>query len=367
MTTTGLAAHARAFDRWLRESALPLWASVGFDAGRGFEEALTPDGRAVADAPHRLRVQARQTWVFARAGRLGWDGPWRARAGAGLAVLESRYRRADGAYRSLVAADGSPLDEADTLYDQAFVLLAFAAVTRAGVRDMTAEAEALLGGPITRLRCDSGGFHETRGETPWQSNPLMHLFEAALAWEGAARGAPWAPLADEIAAFALERLFDGTRLREYFDARWRPAPGDPGTLYDPGHQFEWAWLLERWSRLRGRPEAGAAARRLFEAGGAGVDAARGVAVDSLPVGADPRAKAARLWPQTERLKAALILGEAADAEAACAAIARYLDTPVAGLWRERQSADGGFPVEPAPATSLYHLVCAFEALGEAQS
>ena len=83
--TTSLAAHARAFDRWLRQDALPLWAGAGFGpAGAGFQEALTQAG-APLPAPRRLRVQARQTWVYAQAGIIGWEGPWRERATAGLA------------------------------------------------------------------------------------------------------------------------------------------------------------------------------------------------------------------------------------------------------------------------------------------
>ena len=34
----------------------------------------------------------------------------------------------------------------------------------------------------------------------------------------------------------------------------------------------------------------------------------------------------------------------------------YLDTPIRGLWRDRLDAWGSFIEEPAPASSLYHLV-----------
>ncbi len=40
-------------------------------------------------------------------------------------------------------------------------------------------------------------------------------------------------------------------------------------------------LLERWGRLRGREDAIAAARRLYEAGRRGIDPARGVAMNEL--------------------------------------------------------------------------------------
>jgi mannose-6-phosphate isomerase len=71
---------------------------------------------------------------------------------------------------------------------------------------------------------------------------------------------------------------------------------------------------------------------------------------------------ARLWPQTEHLKAALILGEREAALQAAGSLTRYLDTPARGVWRERMRPDGGFVEEPAPATSLYHLYLAIREL-----
>ena len=82
---------------------------------------------------------------------------------------------------------------------------------------------------------------------------------------------------------------------------------------------------------------------------------RGTAVnalyDDLTV-ADPDA---RLWPQTEFLKAALIHENASDALNAANALALYLDTPIRGLWRDRLKDDGTFEPEPAPASSFYHV------------
>ena len=44
----------------------------------------------------------------------------------GLKYFLAHYRRPDGLFRTLVAADGAVLDERAYLYDQAFVLLALA-------------------------------------------------------------------------------------------------------------------------------------------------------------------------------------------------------------------------------------------------
>ena len=127
---------------------------------------------------------------------------------------------------------------------------------------------------------------------------------------------------------------------------------------EPGHQFEWAWLLERWGRVRGDAAALSAARRLFENGLKGVDAGRKVAVNALWDDFSVRDGAARLWPQTEHLKAAVVLGDEAQAVRAAEGLAQYLDTPARGAWRDKLKPDGSFIEEPAPATSFYHLIVA---------
>jgi mannose/cellobiose epimerase-like protein (N-acyl-D-glucosamine 2-epimerase family) len=219
------------------------------------------------------------------------------------------------------------------------------------------------------FRAPSGGWREA-GAHSWQSNAHMHLFEACMAWEAIDAEGPWSEMADEVAGLAKDHFIDGSGgfLREFFDESWRPATGDDGRLVEPGHQFEWAWLLTRWGRSRGEPWAHEAARRLYQTGRKGVDEARGVAVDALNDDLTLRSHQARLWPQTERLKAALILAEEAeggaraalldDSRKALTGLQQYLEP--SGLWRDRLLADGSFVDEPSPASSLYHIAVAWE-------
>jgi mannose-6-phosphate isomerase len=209
----------------------------------------------------------------------------------------------------------------------------------------------------------------------------MHLLEAALAWADVTGETVWGAFADELVQLCLERFLDPSSgvVHEYFDATWRPAPGRDGHLFEPGHQFEWAWLLERWGRLRSRPDARAAALQLFEIGVEfGVDAARNVAINVVTDDMRPRDRGARLWPQTERIKAAALLADAAATPAdraryldqVCAAVRSlrgYLDTPLRGAWRDKQLPTGAFVDEPAPASSFYHLVCAIVELRRLQT
>lgn len=47
---------------------------------------------------------------------------------------------------------------------------------------------------------------------------------------------------------------------------------------------------------------------------------------------------------------------------AAQSVKSYLDTPIKGLWRDKQTLDGRFVEEAAPASSLYHLAGAISAL-----
>ncbi|MDK1390047.1 mannose-6-phosphate isomerase Pmi [Sinorhizobium sp. 8-89] len=369
--------QARELAGWLADAALPLWRQKGFDdASGGFVETIDMQGEPTR-ANRRSRVQPRQVYCFAEAGRRGWPGDWRTVAEAGLAYFDRVYRRPSGFYAALADADGQVIDPSFDLYNQAFALLAFAYLAevfperRGEMADRSNDLRRKL-----EVHCKHpiAGFEEDNPpRLPLGSNPHMHLFEACLASEtveGFDKVA-WANLADEIAHLAMDHFIDTETggLREFFDHEWAPFPGEKGRVVEPGHQFEWAWLLLRWAERRGSAEAIVKARQLFEIGEEhGICPKRDVAImtllDDFSV-ADP---VARLWPQTEWLKAAirfaaLTEGEErqrylASATRAAAALERFLQTPIRGLWRDKQQADGAFVEEPAPASSFYHIVCA---------
>jgi mannose-6-phosphate isomerase len=77
----------------------------------------------------------------------------------------------------------------------------------------------------------------------------MHLLEAALAWIAVDPDPGWQGMADGIATLCLERFIDPATgaLREFFAADWSPATGVAGCLAEPGHHYEWAFLLDRWT------------------------------------------------------------------------------------------------------------------------
>jgi mannose-6-phosphate isomerase len=205
----------------------------------------------------------------------------------------------------------------------------------------------------------------------------MHMLEAALALWQASSDAFWKNLASEIAALCRDRFIDSKTgaLREYFTDDWRPVPGTDGDLVEPGHCLEWAWLFERLGE-HGIVDGTTVNDRLVSfARHYGIDAKRGVAINAVYVNGTVASADARLWPQTERMKAALARfrrtgaeSEALEAVAAFQGLRLYFDTPVKGLWRDVLKNDGRFVEQPAPASSFYHIVCGLaELITTAQS
>jgi mannose/cellobiose epimerase-like protein (N-acyl-D-glucosamine 2-epimerase family) len=361
---------------WLIDDAYPVWATAGFDAShRAFNERLIPDS-APPDEPRRARVQARQIYAYARAANLGWRGDARSLVEAGLTFFRRHYQRGDGLFRTLVASDGTVLDDRVLLYDQAFALLALASCQEAlgATPQIIAWGVELRTRLLERLRRPGGGFDSgVPDRTPLLANPHMHLLEAARAWKAINADPAWGALADEICGIALAHFIDSQTgaLAELFDERWQPLPdGTPGQAIEPGHQFEWAWLLLCQDPTAGSPSR-EAAERLFEIGeNHGVKG--GIAINTLSADLRVKDPAARLWPQTERLKAACRLGALSGEErywssalGAAQGLWRFLDHGARGLWYDKIDREGKFVVEPAPASSFYHIICAIAEFGDA--
>lgn len=371
--TDELKQAAQSARTWLFDEALPIWWERGYDrATQSFHERLELDGSATAPEPRRIRVQARQTFVYAQAGRLGWPGPWREAVEAGAGVLLKRALRPDGGTRHLLGPDGRPLDERRDLYDAAFVLLGLSEAARVlGRSDLLEAAKRLESWMHWFWEHPEGGFEE--GEVcpapPRRQNPHMHLFEAFLSLYEATRDPLHLQRAGAMARLFRERFFDegNGALPEFYDDAWRPMTDQAGRLVEPGHHFEWCWLLHRCAMLGG-PDFTAAGERLrVHAETHGVH--NGAAVDQIAIDGQPKKPTARLWPQTERLKASLARLEAVgDKQAeraaleAFATLRAFSGTSTGGLWYDVRMPDGGFIEEPARASSFYHIVMALSEL-----
>jgi mannose-6-phosphate isomerase len=350
---------------WLFAEALPRWSTTGVDRKRGgFFEKIDLTGAATDDS-RRTRLVARQIFAFAAAQEMSWSGPAAELVEHGLEFFHTSCVSPDGPVYSVVVPGGAPIKAGFDTYDQAFALFALAAAARAGhdEKRCAAVAHDILEAMRAGWAHPEAGFYECQPPVaPLRANPHMHLFEAALEWlEIRPDDRAWNSLADEIAALALRRFRESATgaVRETYDLEWNAWP-DPehGHVIEPGHQFEWAWLLLRWARLRGHEEAERAGSRLIEIGEThGVDS-DGLCVNALDPALSVTDPDRRLWPQTERVKANLIVGNEARASAALQGLSRYFQTAVPGLWVETFRPDGSPVNEPARGSSLYHIICA---------
>jgi len=341
------------------------------------------------EEPRRARVNPRQMYCYSLAEDLGWTGPAPQAVQHGLDYFLTHYRRPDRLFRSLVNPDGTPVNERAVLYDQAFALLGFACAYETSADDAHRRRARELHDVLrSQFGHSLAGFEESQPRIlPLLSNSHMHLLEASLDWMELDHEPLWSALADEIVALALTCFIDPLTgfVLEFFDREWHPVAGVDGRVVEPGHQYEWAWLLWRWSARRkdaalSSKAAETALKLLALAEEHGVDRQRGAVVNTLLTDKVVRDARSRLWPQTERIKAACtaaeVTGEAqywSVADEAARTLLKYLDTPVRGLWYDKMTIEGAFVEEPAPASSFYHIVCAIaemenatkKAIGEA--
>ena len=349
---------AQALD-WLAGQALPMWLEHGVDWTRGaFYEDIDPATLAHRASFRRLRVAARQVYVFVQGAKLGVPRAAEA-AELGVDFLRRIARQADGGYCSRFGPDNTSQGEGRDLYDHAFVLLAFA---HAGA---TADAQALLEYLDAHFIHPEGGYRESVPDAlPRRQNPHMHLLEAMLAAAELLGDTRYLDRADALIDLFLDRMLQPgeVSLPEYFDAVFTPVREAGRYLSEPGHHFEWVWLLSEHRRIarsfgRTPRDTTGAASALLEFGEAhGADADGNLQMEFWNDGTVRQAPV-RIWPTTEWVKA-VSRERPADLARPLTALGRFMDGVPAGLWCERAEAGVLIRGETCPASSLYHIACA---------
>lgn len=366
---------AAAFRGWIANVALPLWGGVGFDARLGlFDERFDFEGRPIRDAPRRAMTQARQIYVFSQAAELGWSADGGRLAEAAMASLVRLYGE-DGSLANGVAfsvgADGAVASAVRDSYAHAFVLFALAALHRLnGDPRLLAHADDVARFVDASLTDETyGGLYDRFpvDDRAKRQNPLMHLLEACLALEEAAPGRGFLERAKKIVDLFRARLFaaDPGVLLEHFAQDWsaHPDPAKAG-IFEPGHHFEWVWLLSQYERLSGEGVFPFILQLHQSALRRGV-AADGLIVDEIDRDMRVAKPSHRVWPHAEAVKAAAAMADRGDAGAPRfaadmigALTSTFLGRPFAGGWIDHVSADGEPIVAFAPASTLYHLAFA---------
>jgi mannose-6-phosphate isomerase len=357
---------------WIVAEALPFWGTTGFDDARGsFVERADLSGAALVDVPRRAMVQARQIYVFSHAALLGWWPDGKRLALTAAENLVARYLAPDGrpGWVFSISSGGAIHDARRDLYTHAFVLFglawAYRLEPRPAFREAALETLAVLD---KHFVSPSGGFHSEYSARPdtLQQNPHMHLFEAMIAWHESGGEPPFLARADALLDMMTTRFFRPATgvLAEYFDASWTPEQGARGRICEPGHHYEWCWLLRRCAGITGRDNDRLAAALYAFADRHGFDSS-GLIVDELLDDGTIHKASRRCWPHAEAIKADAVTFESGDAHAAERAgrvidrmMATFLGRPVRGGWIDHIDKDGAPIVSFMPASTLYHVFLA---------
>lgn len=341
---------------------MPLWEGPGWNPDLGLAyEAL---GRDLAPMPvqrYRAMACARQLYLFTA---LGERQGAAARAKTLFSALDQHFRDAvHGGWFYSIDAHARPLDRSKDLYTHAFIVFASAHYL-GSVR--TAEAQARLDQALAIIfeRFSTGdGLYwaalaedwAAQGQGPLQ-NPLMHLAEAFLA---VLQVRP-----DARCEAALVALCDAMNER-FIDPQHGVLMEKPieslGNWFEPGHQFEWYYLLKASPLLRTHRLCAQLENTFAYSERIGVE--NGHVLAMLAADGEVKDPTRRIWAQAEYLRALTMRESAAGQvlEQLLHLQAHYLPS---GGWYECRDGKGEVSRHDMPSTTPYHLATAYSALSD---
>ncbi|MFC4359068.1 AGE family epimerase/isomerase [Halobium salinum] len=292
-------------------------------------------GAVYDSGPRHLVATCRFAANFSLAARLGIEtdeggpGEWREAAAHGLEFLESAHRDPErGGYHWLL--DGTePVDERRSPYGHAFVLLAYARATEAGVDGVESRLHEVADLVEERFVEEDHGLLRSELDADWEpvepyrgQNANMHGCEAFLAAYEATGRDRYLDRALGVArgiTVDLAAETDGL-LWEHFTAEWSHDMGynedDPAHQfrpwgYQPGHHLEWAKLLPGLARHRDADWLLSRAEELFEAAvETGWDEEYGGFYYTVDADGEPVVDDKYGWPVAEGIGAAAALAAA---------------------------------------------------------
>ncbi|QBF24937.1 N-acylglucosamine 2-epimerase [Pseudomonas tructae] len=339
---------------------VPLWQGPGWNADMALPfEALDPQQRPLPVQRYRAMACARQLYLFSS--RIEQPGA-RERAAALFRSLQRHFHDAEhGGWFYSIDAQGKPLDRRKDLYTHAFIVFACAHYW-GKVREQLVEStlNAALAVIAEQFARDDGLYEASLGED-WSDlasgplqNPLMHLAEAFLATLSVRD--------DEAVAQALVALSAAMQAHfidpEHAVMLEKPL-GAVDNWFEPGHQFEWFYLLESSPLLRGGELHRSLSRAFTYAEQCGVKDTAVLAM--LSADGQVRDATQRIWAQAEYLRA-LTLRPNSDAKVLAQLQALQQNFLHADGWYECRDASGKVSREDMPSTTPYHLATCLKGL-----
>jgi mannose-6-phosphate isomerase len=153
-------------------------------------------------------------------------------------------------------------------------------------------------------------------------------------------------------------------LREFFNQDWSAGKNNGGPI-EPGHMFEWVWLLRNYQVLSGVGVNHYADVLYAKAMEYGYCKDTGLICDSVDLKKPNKTPTFRTWPQTEFIKASIAqarAGKRGMLSNVSAAIDNmfnmYFDVPSDGGWVDCLDANGQPKDTLMPTSTFYHIISA---------
>ena len=372
----GLGDSIREFrDRFVGRT-LPFMIEHGWDWARGgVIERLMPDGADDGVPFRRVMVHARQLYVFSAWAAVTGDLNLRDHADRIYTYMTERFwDHQEGGWIEKVDLDGAAAGFDKDLYGHAFALFGLGSY-RHGLARGEAEIWVERSSEVLERRFAraDGAFSdrmtrnfEDLAPDRRSQNPHMHLLEAALCLT-AAGSRRHGDLARRLLGLFSRRFHDAENavVLEHLNPDFRPHVED-GHRVEPGHHFEWAWLLDWARRTFDEPACRDGAGLILERGlSLGWDQEQGGVYDEVDRrGGEVLLSTKRIWPLLELVKALAAFPEVSDRITVTRALnlllERYLRED--GQWTERFNVDWSPADRAMPSSTAYHLSMALAEL-----
>jgi mannose-6-phosphate isomerase len=346
---------------------VPLWQGPGWNADLALPyEALDAAHQPLPAQRYRAMACARQLYLFSSL--IGVVDNADVRAAALFRSLQRHFHDAEhGGWFYSIDAHGKPLDQRKDLYTHAFILFACAhywAKSGDPLVESTLNAALEI---IGRRFATGDGLYEACLNRDWITletgplqNPLMHLAEAFLATLAVREDAQTQQALLELCTAMHKQFVDP----QYGVLMEKPL-GAVDNWYEPGHQFEWYFLLESSGLLRGSKLHAALDRAFAFTEQYGVVQPSGAvrAMLDLETNGRPRDSTQRIWAQAEYLRALTLRqgSEAVVLRQLQALQQRFLH---AGGWYECRDELGEVSRKDMPSTTPYHLATCYSGIAE---
>ncbi|KTB86897.1 AGE family epimerase/isomerase [Pseudomonas syringae] len=366
-STPELTSLFAALQQHFMQVVVPLWQGPGWNAQLALPyEALDASDQPLPPQRYRAMACARQLFLFSSLIDHAQVPDARARAGELFRSLQQHFHDAEhGGWFYSIDPQGKPLDRRKDLYTHAFIIFACAHYW-ANVQDPLAESvlNAALNVVAERF-ADDDGLYEAQLAEDWSvlgtgplQNPLMHLAEAFLA-ALSVRADPATQAALDALVIHMQRRFVDTATGVMLE---KPL-GAVDNWYEPGHQFEWFFLLQSSPELHGRELHESMTRAFAYAQAQGVDPYSGAVTAMLALDGTVRDATQRIWAQAEYLRAMALRPdcEAALTQQLSAFEQRFLH---ARGWNECVEPDGRVSRSDMPSTTPYHLATCYIGLAD---